>query len=64
MIEITLTKNQWARISEILGNFGLLTVGSIVIPAFQEKSSIILVVLGIVVAGMFWYTSIISAKKY
>lgn len=64
MPKIVLTKNQWARISEILGNFGLLTIGIIVVPAILEKSSILLAILGVVMTALFWYASIATAKKY
>ena len=64
MLKITLTKNQWSRLSEILGNFGLLTIASVVIPALQGESNILLVILGVVAAILFWYASLITARKY
>lgn len=63
-IRITLTEAQWQRISEILGNFGILTFGTAVVPAILDKFNIFLAILGIVVTVLFWYASIIAARKY
>lgn len=64
MPEIILTKNQWARISEILGNFGILTFGTAVIPTILDKFNILLAILGIVITALFWYASIMAARRY
>lgn len=63
-MKIKLADNQWQRMSEILGNFVILTVGSIVIPAIEGHLDQFIAMLGIVATIFFWYTSIVSARRY
>lgn len=64
MPNITLTKNQWARISEILGNGGLLVLGSAAIPFLLDKSDLLGAIRGLSLAIGLWYASVVSARKY
>ncbi|HCB23151.1 hypothetical protein A3B42_04425 [Candidatus Daviesbacteria bacterium RIFCSPLOWO2_01_FULL_38_10] len=63
-LQITLTKSQWARISEILGNGGLLGFGSIVIPAVFDIFNWMMIVLGLLAGSTLIYLSILSARRY
>ena len=58
------TKHQWERISEILSNLGLLMAASLIIPFTFENLNITKVIWGVVISTIFWYISIIFAKKY
>lgn len=64
MLKIVLTKNQWERISEVLGNLGLLTIASLILPFVFENLNVAKIIWGIVLTAVFWYISIIIAKKY
>lgn len=64
MPRIILTSSQWRRISEITGSFGLLSMGSVTIPALLDKTDPIHVVLGLIVAFISWLGSVFAAKKY
>ena len=63
-IRLDLSKTQWARVSDILGNLGLITLTSAVIPALLEQFNILLAILGVVITSLFWYASIIVARRY
>lgn len=62
--QIVLTENQWQRISELLGNLGLLTLASLVIPYITDKPNSLNVVAGLVMTTGLWYASIVTARKY
>lgn len=64
MKNIKLTKNQWERLSEILGNLGLLVLGAVVIPYFFDKADILGAIRGLYITGVLWYLSLIAARKY
>ncbi len=63
-MKLAFTKTQWERVSEILGNLGILTAGSIILPFILERLDPTKIVWGIVITSIFWYASIIFAKKY
>lgn len=63
-MKISLTESQWERISEILGNLGLLVLASLVLPFILGNSDASKLIWGIVVTGVFWYISIVLAMKY
>ena len=56
-------KKQYARISEILGNMGVLSFASIVIPFLLDGSSIQSVIWGVTIALVLWYYSLDFARK-
>lgn len=62
-MKISLTKRQYARISEILGNLGLVSLASIVVPYWFSDQNIIFVISGLVMTFASWYTSIVFARK-
>ncbi len=62
-MKISLTKKQYERISEILGNLGLVSLTSIVIPYWLGNLNISLVISGLVLTFISWYTSVVFARK-
>ena len=64
MLKIVLTKHQWQRASEILGNLGLLSLASVVIPFLLERFNLWIVIFGLVFSGITCYASIVLARKY
>ncbi len=63
-MKISFTKNQWQRISELLGGGGMLALGSIAIPALFDNFNLWMITLGLVVAILLIYLSIFSARRY
>lgn len=63
-MRIHLTKSQWARVSELSGNGGLLVLGSIVIPFLLGEPDLPGVIRGLVIALFLWYISLYTARKY
>ncbi len=49
-MKIKFTKSQWQRISELLGNIGILSISSVIIPALFDKQNYQDVILGLVIA--------------
>jgi hypothetical protein len=64
MIRIKFTKNQWERVSEISGNGGLLSMGSIILPFILDKPNPFGVLMGMVITSCLWYISLQAARKY
>lgn len=64
MLTIKLTKNQWARISEVFGNLGLVSVASIVLPSLMDKQNFLNTLLGLFSMIIFWYISLVTARGY
>ena len=62
-MRLVLTKSQWARISELLGNLGLLTIATIVLPYILDKPNSLQAVKGVAITIGFWYISLIAARK-
>lgn len=63
-MNIQLTKNQWARLSEILGNLGLAALVSLVVPSFIGQPNNVMIISGLVITSISWYTSLLLGKKY
>lgn len=64
MLKVVLTKHQWQRFSELLGNLGLLTLASVVIPYLLNEFNLVIALFGLVISFLAWYASIVLAKKY
>ena len=64
MFKIILTKHQWQRFSEILGNLGLLTFASSVIPNLINELDLALAASGLLISFYFWYISLVAARRY
>jgi len=64
-MNITLTKNQWKRISEISGNLGIVVFGATLIPIlFTNDKHLLGDVRGLYITVILWYLSIWLARKY
>lgn len=63
MPKITLTKKQWERLSEILGNLGLVFFASVVLPYILEQPKLPNVISGLVLAVGCWIASILLSNK-
>lgn len=63
-MKIILTKNQWERFSEILGNLGIVVFGSTLIPLLFDQKELLGDIRGLYIAAVLWYVSISTARKY
>lgn len=63
-MKVTLTKSQWERVSEISGNGGLLSTGSIILPFILDKPNPLGVIMGVVITIGLWYISLRAARRY
>ncbi len=63
-LRIKFTKNQWAKLSDIASNLGILSASSVVVPAIIDKPNSQGLILGVIATLGFWYLSLFFAKKY
>lgn len=63
MPTITLSKQQWQRLSEILGNLGLVFLASVVLPYILEEPKLLTIISGLILVAISWVGSIIVAGK-
>lgn len=63
-MRIVLTRNQWGRISELLGSLGIAILASTSIPALFDNFNLRVVILGLLMGSISVYLSILSARKY
>jgi hypothetical protein len=59
---VNLSKNQLKQLADISSDIGLISLVSIVIPAFINKFDIINLVAGAISALFFWYISLRLSK--
>lgn len=63
MPKIILTKNQWSRLADILGNLGLVFFASVVLPYILDKPETWIVIWGSILTIISWYGSMAAEKR-
>ncbi len=61
--QVKLTKKQWERVSEILGNLGILAFASVGFPFVLNNMSLLGIAWGLLAGIILWYYSILSAER-
>lgn len=62
-MQLKFTKTQWFRLSEILGNLGLVFFAGVVLPYILGNKNLITIVAGLILSFTSWMSSLIIAKK-